>query len=144
MITFDLNIHVHHPINQVFDFVASPPNNQRWHYGTLDSTTLSPVSGGAGSFFQTIGHFMGRRTSGTFEVTDYEPNKKYGFRSISGPLVTKTLFHFAMDGLFTRIVVHTAVESKDYFHVSEQTTARKMKKQFKENLEALKKVLEAK
>lgn len=144
MISFDLDISIHRPIRQVFEFVSSPANNSKWQYGTIDSISIPGLTSGLGSFFRTIGHFMGRRLSGAFEVTDFETNRKYGFKSISGPVQTKTLFTFNIDGLSTRILVQADVESADYFRANEQTIAKKMKKQFKENLEHLKVLMETK
>jgi hypothetical protein len=144
MITFNLDIHIHRPIGQVFEYVTLPANNNRWQDGTFEAASMLAVANGAGSIFQTLGHFMGRRMLSTFEVIDFETNRKYGFKSISGPAQIRTLFQFKMDGLFTRILVHTQMESKNYFQASEQITARKLKKQFKENLERLKEILETK
>lgn len=144
MISFNLDISIHRPIHQVFEFVTSPANNNQWQYGTFDSMSVPGLAAGLGSVFRTIGHFMGRRLSGTFEVTDFEANRKYGFKSVSGPVQTRTLFNFEVAGLFTRILVQADVESTNYFQSNEQTIAKKLKKQFKENLEHLKTLMETK
>ena len=59
----------------------------RWHPGRCRRRRSDD-----GTTFQTIGHLMGRRVSGTFEVTHYEAGKSYGFRSLSGPMQIVTLF----------------------------------------------------
>lgn len=144
MITFELDISIHRPINQVFSFVTSPDNNKQWQYGILDSSSAPGVTSGLGTFFQSIGHFMGRRLTGTFEVTEFQANNKYGFRSISGPVRSKMLFTFEMAGVSTRILIRAEVESTGYFNTNEQTIAKKMKRQFKDNLEKLKEIMEMK
>lgn len=87
---------------------------------------------------------MGRRLTGTFEVTEFEAGQKYGFKSISGPVRSKTLFTFEMDGLSTKILVRSDIESTGYFKTNEHTIAKKMKRQFKDNLEKLKEIMEIK
>lgn len=43
---------------------------------------------------------MRRRNLGTFEMTEFEPNKKYGFKSLSGPLDSQTSYTFEQAGQF--------------------------------------------
>ncbi|HQX18036.1 MAG TPA: hypothetical protein PLA27_16580, partial [Anaerolineales bacterium] len=61
MINLTLNTKIYRPIKQVFDFVSEPENDFQWQYGTLASTRLSDRVSALGSFFQSVGHLMGRR-----------------------------------------------------------------------------------
>lgn len=97
---------------------------------------------GLGTFFRSIGHFMGRRLDGTFEVTEYEPYQKYGFKSLSGSIESETIYSFEMDHSSTRISMFIETSIGNHFKVDEFIVAKRSKKQFKENLEKLKDVME--
>ncbi|MCL4528696.1 MAG: SRPBCC family protein [Chloroflexi bacterium] len=142
---FNINANktIYRPINQIFDFITKPENDFQWQYGTLIGAIINESSYGMGALFRTIGHFMGRRIESTFEVTEYEPNKKYGFKSLSGPMQSNTLYTFEMAAGATRVNVSMEASVINLFQVDEGILEKKMKKQIKENLEMLKNILEA-
>jgi hypothetical protein len=81
---------------------------------------------------------------GLFEVTEYEPDRKYGFKSLSGPLHTQTSYTFESASGDTKISISTQAHVVKFFEMNERVLERKMKKQLKENLALLKDLLEAK
>src|SRR5574341_479280 len=85
MIHLNLNKLIYRPIREIFDFISTPENDFQWQYGTLASAWTSESAKRVGASFRSIGHFLGRRTESTYEITDYEPIRKYGFKSLSGP-----------------------------------------------------------
>jgi uncharacterized membrane protein len=87
---------------------------------------------------------MGRRIESTFEVTEYEPNKKYGFKSLSGPLHSQTSYTFELANGSTKINISTQANVVNFFQMDERILEKKIKKQLKENLTLLKDLLEAK
>jgi len=142
MISFNLNEQIYRPLKQVFGFVSTPENDFQWQYGTLGSAKLSEGTIGKGSVFRTIGHFMGRRIESTYEVTEFEPYKKYGFRSLTGPIHSHTIFTFEVFAGSTRVNITTEANPGDLFETSDGIVEKKAKKQYKENLALLKHVLE--
>jgi hypothetical protein len=134
---------IYRPVKQVFDFVSAPENDVKWQYGTLMAARLPDGVDKIGSFFRSVGHLLGRRNQGIFEVTEYEPNKKYGFKSISGTLHSQTSYTFEMSKGNTKISIRTRAHTGNFFEMNEHLMERKMKKQLKENLALLKGVLEA-
>ena len=143
MINLHMSTVIYRPVKQVFDFVSAPENDVKWQYGTLLAARLPDGVDKIGSFFRTIGHLLGRRNQGIFEVTEYEPNRKYGFKSLSGPLHSQTSYTFEMSKDSTKISITTRAHAGSFFEMNEQLMERKMKKQLKENLALLKDVLEA-
>jgi uncharacterized protein (DUF2344 family) len=81
---------------------------------------------------------------GIFEVTEYEPNRKYAFRSISGPLHMRTSYSFEIASGSTKISIVTQANTAKILDMNERLVERKMKKQLKENLALLKDLLESK
>lgn len=143
MITLNSSVIIYRPIKQVFDFVSTSDNDFQWQYGTLETARVSEGSIAVGAFFRSIGHLMGRRLQGTFEITQYEANRKYGFRSLSGPLELQTLYTFETERQSTKIQVSTRARVIDFFQIQEGILEKQLKKQLKENLALLKGILEA-
>ena len=143
MIHFDLNTQIYRPLTQVFSFVATPENDFQWQYGTLTSVQISHGEIGMGTLFRAVGHLLGRRTETVYEVTVFEQNKRYGFKSVSGPVDSFTLYIFEMLGGGTKINLIMETEPKDSFNPGGVIVVKKIKKQYKENLAMLKSVLEA-
>jgi hypothetical protein len=142
MIHFDLSTHIYRPLNQVFAFVVKPENDFQWQYGTLASTQLSHGEIGTGTLFRAVGHLMGRRVETVYEVTVFELNNKYGFKSVSGPLTSFLLYTFEMAGGGTKINLATETNPRDAFKPGDIIVVKKLKKEYKENLAMLKNILE--
>jgi len=143
MIDLNIGTMIYRPVKQVFDFVSTPENDFQWQYGTLATARLSEDDIEVGASFRSIGHLMGRRVQSTFEVTEYEPNKKYGFKSLSGPVHSQTSYTFETADGSTRINVSTQANVVNLFQMDDDTLEQRMNKQLKENLEMLKGLLEA-
>ena len=132
------------PIREVFDFVTAPENNFRWQYGSLESVQISDESMRVGTVFSSFGHFMGRRIQSTFEVTEFEANKCYGFETISGPIQLQTSYSFETVDHGTTVIVSSLINPGGFFKLIDPIVARAARNQYKENLAKLKEVLEAK
>src|SRR6266545_2111233 len=143
MINLHVSTVIYRPMKQVFDFVSAPENDFQWQYGTLAAASIPDGANKIGSFFRSMGHLLGHRTQGIFEVTEYEPNRKYGFKSLSGPLHSQTSYSFEADNGSTRISISTQAHVVNFFQMNERLLEKKMKKQLKENLVLLKDLLEA-
>jgi uncharacterized protein YndB with AHSA1/START domain len=144
MINLYMSTTIYKPVQQVFDFVSEPENDFQWQYATLETARLSEGVNNSGTFFRSIGHLMGRRNMSTFEVTEYEPNKKYSFRSLSGPLHSQTSYSFETFKSCTKINISMQANVIDFFQMDESLVERYLKRQLKENLAMLKGLLETK
>ena len=144
MININLSTLIYRPVRQVFEFMSAPENDFQWQYGTLASARISEGANTIGTFFRSIGHWMGRRMLSTFEVIEYEPNKKYGFKSLSGPLQSQTSYTFEIAEGSTKITISTQANVVNFFQMDERLLEKRMKKQLKENLAMLKDFLEVK
>lgn len=142
MINLSISTMVYRPIQQVFEYVSAPENDFQWQYGTLAATRLSEGTSALGSLFRSIGNLMGHRVVSTYEVTEYEPNKKYGFASRSGPLQSQTSYTFEMANGGTRITMALQANAINFFSMKEGALSKGMKTQFRENLAMLKELLE--
>jgi len=142
MINLNSSTNIYRPIKQVFEFISAPENDFLWQYGTLASARLSEGGTGVGASFRSVGHFLGQRMQSTFEVTTYEPNSKYAFKSLSGTLQSETSYTFETKRGCTVVNLTMQAAMMGPQPVSEVVLEKKMRKQFKENLTLLKDVLE--
>jgi uncharacterized membrane protein len=142
MINVVLSVTIYRPIKQVFDYMSRSENDFQWQYGTLAAGQVSEGPTGVGGFFRSIGHLMGRRNQSTFEITDYEANQKYGFKSVTGPVESKTLYTFETVQGSTKVDLTTEVRAVHSPKIHEGTLEKNLKKQMRENLAMLKGLLE--
>jgi len=143
MIKFNLAIDIYRPLQQVFTFVVTPENDFYWQYGTLMSAQISNGVMGIGTCFRAVGHFRGRRMESVYEVTEFEPNKRYGFKSQSGSPSLYTLYTFDVTKGRTTMNVSIQLDPGDASVASHTATEKSVKKQYRENLALLKNILEA-
>ncbi len=143
MIDLSLNERIHRPLWQVFGFVSTPENDFQWQYGTLGSVQISKGDMGVGTIFRTTGHFMGRRIESTYEVTEFEPYRQYGFKSLSGPMQSHTIFTFEMAEGITKVHFAIQLNAGDLFQTEGGIVEKQARKESKENLALLKEILEA-
>jgi len=142
MISININTLILRPVWEVFEFIAAPENNSQWQYGSMESVQISDGGMRIGTLFSSFGHFMGRRIQSTFEVTEFESNKNYGFKTLSGPVQLQASYKFETVDRGTNLVVSTQVSPGGFFKLIDPIVARVAKKQFKENLAKLKDLLE--
>ncbi len=143
MIRFDLNTRIYRPVKQVFAFVATPENDFQWQCGTLTSAQISNGEIGMGTLFRAVGHLMGERIESIYEITVFDSNKQYGFKSVSGPVDSYTLYTFEISEGGTKVNLSMETNPRDLFELNGVIVVKKFKKQYKENLAMLKSILEA-
>ena len=143
MISINVSTLILRPIREVFEYIVTPENNSKWQYGLLESVRVPNQGVTVGALISSFGHFMGRRIESTFEVTEFESNKGYGFETISGPIQLQTSYSFEPVDHGTVVTVSTLINPAGFFKLVDPIVARIAKKQFKENLAKLKVLLEA-
>lgn len=134
---------VHQPIKRVFDFMSMPVNDHKWQYETLATALINRADLAVGTYFRSIGHLMGNRNLSTFEVTEYEPNNAYSFRSLSGPLQSQSSYVFEAEKGGTRVTITTHIHAVNLARIQVGLLKKQLKKQLKENLAILKYNLDA-
>jgi hypothetical protein len=143
MLNLNVSTMIYQPVKQVFDFVSKPENDFQWQYGTLETARLSKGAKNSRTIFRSIGHLMGRRSLSTFEVVEYEPNKKYSIKSLSGPLHSQTSYTFETVDGGTKINISIRASVTDFHQMEESLVEKSLRKQLRENLALLKDLLEA-
>ena len=75
-------------------------------------------------------------------MIDYEPNSKYSFKSLSGPLQSFTFYTLEIAKGSTQVKASVEANIINLIELSDNVLEKKMKKQLKENLAMLKTILE--
>ena len=86
MVKVKSSVVINRPVEEVFEFVNDPSNNQQWQSGNIESKQTSEGPMGVGTTTQTVTQFLGKRLELNIEITEYEQNRRVGFKSTSGPI----------------------------------------------------------
>jgi hypothetical protein len=86
---------------------------------------------------------LGRRMESINEVTKYEPNRKYGFKTTSGPIPSELEWTFESVAGGTKVAFAIEAEPGGFFKLATPIIARVARRQFESNLANLKDLLEA-
>jgi hypothetical protein len=95
-----------------------------------------------GTNFRAVHEMAGRRIEVVNEVSAYEPNKMFAFRSISGNMKTSGVITLQPAGGGTRAHLTFQAQFGSLFRLAEPLAAQLIKRQQQADLEELKKLLE--
>jgi hypothetical protein len=85
MLTIEHSIVIRRPIEEVFAFVANMENALKIDPAMLEIKKISPDPPGVGTKYREITKAMGRQSEAIYEVTEYKPFSRVGFKSSSTP-----------------------------------------------------------
>ena len=144
MIRIELSEVINRPVEDVFAFVADMEKRPQWMSSVTEAHWTSEGPRGVGSTFRTAWRFMGRRTEDECVFTEYEPNRKYSYRSHGGPgysLEVQVIFEPVEGG--TRYSVAFQAEVTGLFKIAAPILARMFRRTVKADVANLKDLLEA-
>lgn len=144
MKTFTVTAFINRPAQEVFDFVTNPANAAQWESGMESSKYISEGPVGVGSKLQNIGRMMGREIVANAEITQWNPPSVYSFKATNGPANLEAEYKFEVKDGGTLLIQSIQVELGGFFGMAEGLAAKQMQKQYENNFDTLKKVLEAK
>jgi uncharacterized protein YndB with AHSA1/START domain len=142
MITQDFTQEIDAPVGKVFAFVSDFRNNSKWQDGVIETTQTPDGPTQVGTKVKDVRTFLGQKMDSTFEVTEFEPDKKVAFKSTSGPIQFMFEQTFESTGGGTKLSVHVELEAKGFFKLAEGALGNNLKKTFEEQSVKLKSMLE--
>src|SRR5581483_4869825 len=86
MAKIEFSIDVQRPVEEVFAYLTDPANLPEWQSGAVEGRPEGSGPPAVGSRFVEVRKFLGRKIESTLEVTEYEPNRRFAFRVVSGPV----------------------------------------------------------
>lgn len=143
MATFEINLVIHRPIEDVFDFISNAENLPGWRAATLE---VKPVSGGAprvGSVFKGRFTFLGRQFEGNLEVIAREPCQSYATKMVGGPFPLEA--HYTLEPVQggTHLTLNIQGEPGGFFKLAEPLVVSMARRSYESDLHNLKEMLEA-
>lgn len=136
------SITINRPITDVFAFVSNPENNPRWQPEVMEHTMLPEGPMAAGSKMHHVSKFMGRRIEVDGEVTEFVPNRKIGFRVISGTLPYTIDYILDPSGARTRFTYSAVMPSNGFLKMAQPLIRLSAKRVIDGDLNRLKVILE--
>lgn len=136
---------IHRPIEQVFSFVVNFENQAKWQAATVRNAQTTPGPMCIGAQCLHVGKWLGRSYESVGEVIEYQQNRKWGYKSVSGPYDLVMHYRFEVVGDHTRLTMNAEGDTKGFFtffRFAEPLIAPLANKLLRDDLARLKQVLE--
>lgn len=137
MVKFKHEIILHNDVDEIFSYLSNPECNPIWDTNTFESVQYSEGEVGVGTTGKSVSRFLGRSYETNFTYDDYDPPHLVSHRMTAGPMEMETTNDLKEDENGTHITLSLRVKFKGINKLKEPFISKKMKKQFRENLEDL-------
>jgi uncharacterized protein YndB with AHSA1/START domain len=142
MVRFEAGIRVRRPVEEVFAYLSDVDRQAEWSNAVQESHREGFGQVAKGTRYRTRIKFLGRTVDGLCEVSDYEPNRRIEFSSLSGPMPYRWDVEVqAVDGA-TALTSHGQAEPGGLFKVAGPVIRGAMKRQAENDFRTLKAILE--
>lgn len=141
MVKSETSVHINRPVAVVFKYLSDPTKLPEWA-SMFDEATPSETPVRVGTKIQTRSKFLGRTMESTFDVIEYEPNKRFVTKT-DKPFPLKRIDTYESEGDGTKVAVVLEGDPGGFFRLAEPILSRIMKKQGQAQLETVKELLEA-
>lgn len=143
MVKVEGTVVINRPIEEVFAFLANPDNASQWQGSVLESKQTSEGPVGVGTTGQAASQFLGRRIESTWEVTEYELNRKATLKTTSGPVPYEQSATLESVDEGTKVTLVAEYEVGGFFKLAEPIVARMAQRQAEGDFANLKDLVEA-
>jgi carbon monoxide dehydrogenase subunit G len=133
-------VRISRPPGDVFRYLTDVEKAPEWQASALEVSPEGEI--GVGTRIREIRNFLGRRAESTLEVTEYELGRRFSLRVVSGPLPFEVRHALAPDGEGTRLDWVAETDTSRFPKLAVRMMAGTAERQFKADLERLKRVLE--
>lgn len=143
MVKVEGTVVINRPIEEVFAFLTNPDNSSLWQGMVLEAKQTSEGPVGVGTTGQVVGQFLGRRMESTWEVTEFELNRKATLKTTSGPIpyMNSATLEPVEEG--TKVTLVAEYEVGGFFKLAEPILARMAQRQAETDYANLKDLVEA-
>lgn len=143
MTTVEHSVVINQPIEKVFAYVSDVRNNPKWQTGILDSKVTPDGPARVGTQVTDVRTFIGKKIDAVSEITELEPNKRMGLKSVSGPFPFTASLTLDPAAAATKLTFHIEMEAKGAFKLAEGLVGSGLNKDVESSLHKLKEVLES-
>ncbi|UCE64403.1 MAG: SRPBCC family protein [Nitrospirota bacterium] len=143
MAEFEQSVVINRPVEKVFEFVSYPENEPLWVAGVQEAEQTSEGPMGVGTTLRSVGRILGRTIESTWEVTEYEVNRKRVVKNSSGPFPLEFVTVFKPVDAGTKITLTVQAEVGGFLKLAEPVLVRMVKRRNESQWANLKDLLEA-
>ena len=142
MIDVAHSVTVHRPVEEVYRFLANFENWPRWRTGLHEAHRVSQGTDGVGEVWEMAGEALGRPLAMTLEVTDYEENKLFGFKSTAGPIIAESRLVLEPVAEGTRVSYLSNADVSGFVRLAQPLLNWQAQRSWEKDLYLLKRLLE--
>ncbi len=142
MLELEHKIIINAPVEEVYAFVTNPENATKWRVGLLDAKQLSAGEMNEGTIIEETVNVLGRQLKSKLLITEYNPNKKRGFKISLGPLPIHLTETYSESGAGTELLVSGTTELTGPQRMLARPVLGQVKKQLVQELNNIKKHFE--
>jgi len=135
-------ITIDRPVAVVFAFLAQLENLPRWNYAISETRKISIGPVGASAHYEQTRTIPTRSTE-TFEITAYEPDRTLAIRGTFGPFPGRFTYELEPMGNHTRLVNTVDLEPSGLVSIVAPLLTSRVKAAVAANLSVLKQILES-
>ena len=143
MTKLEASVVINRPTEEVFAYITDIKKLSEWMSDLVEAKQTSEGPVGVGTTISAVANPLGRRAESTQEVTEYEPNRKFAFKSTSGPVESKDEYTLESVAGGTKLTRVAEAKMGGFFKLAEPLAVRMMRRQFETNFANLKDLLEA-
>ena len=143
MIRVETKVEINRPSEEVFAFISNFENNPKWQSGQLEARFTSEGPLGVGSTYDQVAKFLGRRIVSTFEVLEYESNRKVKASSTSGsfPITFTRLVQPIDGGTIVKAIIEG--DATGFFRLAQPLLGRMVQRSVDSDYKNLKRIMES-
>lgn len=143
MIEIDRSFHIHRPVEDVFAYMSRFENDREWRAEISDIRRTAAVGHGIGERYEQMLDIGGRQVPTAFEVTEYEADRRIGWRGTSGDIRAEGRYDFRADGASTVVDVHAKVDVSAAAQLTEPYIGKQLAIHGDEDFRRLRRLLES-
>jgi uncharacterized protein YndB with AHSA1/START domain len=143
MVQFEFDTDIARPADEVFAYLADPDRLALWQSSAVEVRKETGAPMDVGTRLTEVRRILGRQLETQVEITAYEPGRRLALKALSGPVpfaVEQTLT--PTDG-GTRVHFRGEGSPGGFFKLAEPLVARAVERQFKNDFQTLKDILES-
>lgn len=137
MVKFEHEIILHNDVDEIFSYLANPECNPIWDTNTFEPVQCSGGAVGVGTTGKSVSKFLGRSYETNFTYDDFDPPHLVSHRMTAGPMEMETTNGLKEVESGIHITLSLKVKFKGINKLIEPFISKRMKKQYRENLEVL-------